>query len=211
MTRAAEQARPLVEALAQSGHEAVVLPLIEIRPLGDEPLDTSGYDWVVVTSANGARELARRRSGRLARVAAVGPATGDALRAAGIEPDVVAATPSQEGLLEALPRPPGRILFAGAEGARRLLPDTLGADVVSLYRTVELEPRPEDVPDVDVAVVASPSAARALAAVRRDVPVVSAGPQTSREARERGLTVAAEAERPDPESLVAAISRLPPA
>jgi uroporphyrinogen-III synthase len=206
VTRPRGQAGRLAAALERAGHRPVLCPLIEIEPLGDEAVDTSGYDWLVVTSANGARELARRRAGALPRVAAVGPATAEALRAAGIEPSVVAATPSQEGLLEALPSSTGRVLFAGAEGARRLLVDALDADFVALYRTRELGPTA--VPDADVAVLSSPSAARALARLRLGLPVVTVGPHTTREARRLGLEVAAEAARPDPESVAAAISTL---
>lgn len=208
VTRPAEQAGPLASALEGAGHEVVLCPLIRTEPLGDEPLDTSAYDWVVVTSANGARELARRRVGELRRVAAIGPATADALEAAGIEPDLVPALATQDGLLDELPRPAGRVLLAAAEGARRLLVDELGADFVPLYRTEELRPDPP--PAGDVAVVASPSAARALAESGASVAVVSIGPHTTREVRRLGLELAAEASRPDPESIVAAISNLPP-
>jgi uroporphyrinogen-III synthase len=55
--------------------------------------------------------------------------------------------------------------------------------------------------------VASPSAARALAAVAPEVPVVTIGPETTREARARGLAVAAEAERPDVAGLLAAVDQ----
>ena len=106
-------------------------PLVAIEPLGDEPVDVDGYDWVVLTSANGARELRRRMRGTPGHVAAIGRATADAFGGA----DLVARVSTQEGLLAALPRPAGRVLFAGAEGARRLLADALGADVVPLYRT----------------------------------------------------------------------------
>ena len=132
-------------------------PLIEIEPLGDEPIDVSGYDWVVVTSANGARELLRRATGAMPRLAAIGPATAPALGGA----DLVPAVATQEGLLAELPRPAGRVLFAAAEGARPLLPDELGADVVALYRTREL--RVDPLPQGDLYVLASASAARALA------------------------------------------------
>ena len=47
---------------------------------------------------------------------------------------------TQEGLLAEFPRPAGRVLFAGAEGARRLLVNELEADFVALYRTRELTP-----------------------------------------------------------------------
>jgi len=134
-------------------------------------------------------------------VAAIGDGTADAF--GGV--DLVAETSTQEGLLEALPRPPGRVLFAGAESARRLLPETLGADVVILYRTVELTPPAW--PDRDLVVLASPSAARALGRVDATSPVVSIGPETTRAAREAGLTVAAEARTSDVAGLAEAVER----
>ena len=205
VTRPRAQAAQLVEALEEAGHKVVLCPLIAIEPIGSEAIDTTGYDWVVITSANGAEQFARRRTGSLRLVAAVGPATADALRAHGIEPALVPQDPSQDGLLAELPRPAGRVLLAAAEGARRLLVDELGADFVALYRTVELRSEP---PAGDVAVLASPSAARAFAALDADMPVVTIGPHTTREARTRGLAVAAQAERPDAAAVVAAISRL---
>jgi len=74
VTRPAGQEQDLVGRLERLGHEVVHCPLIAIEPLGDAPIDVSAYDWVVVTSANGARELRRRAAGRLPRVAAIGPA-----------------------------------------------------------------------------------------------------------------------------------------
>jgi uroporphyrinogen-III synthase len=177
------------------------VPLIAVEPLGEEPVDVEGYDWVVLTSATGARELRRRLRGEPARVAAIGPATA---RAWGGPVELVPRVSTQEGLLAELPRPAGRVLFAGAEGARRLLVDELGADFLPLYRTRELD---ADVPEADVAVVASPSAARALARARTDVPVVSIGPQTTAAARAAGLSVAAEAGSTDVDGVVAALAR----
>ena len=78
---------------------------------------------MIVTSANGARELLRRVQGPLPRVAAIGRrATARALGQVDLC-DLVDA----EGLLAEFPRPAGRMLFAGAEGARRLLVDELEA------------------------------------------------------------------------------------
>ncbi len=135
----------------------------------------------------GARELLRRASGTMPRLAAIGSATAEALGGA----DLVPAVSTQEGLLAELPRPPGGVLFAAAEGARTLLPEALGADVVVLYRTVEL--RPPELPAADVYVLASASAARALAAAMQEAAVVSIGPETSRAATAAGLDVVAEA------------------
>jgi uroporphyrinogen-III synthase len=180
------------------GYTVDVRPLVEIEVVETGPVDLGGYDWLVLTSATGARELRRRACGRPARVAAVGWATADAWG----EVDLVPAVSTQEGLLAELPRPAGRVLFAGAEGARPLLADELAADVVVLYRA---RPVPAAI-EGDLAVVASPSAARALAAANPALPVVSIGPETTAAARAAGLRVAAEAETPDVEGLVAAVA-----
>jgi uroporphyrinogen-III synthase len=208
LTRAERQARPLAERLAGLGCEVVLCPLIMVESLSDAPVDPAPYDWIVVTSPNGAAELAARLTARPRRLAAIGPGTSDELRAHGLEPDLVPATSTQDGLLAELPRPAGRVLLAAALGARRLLVDELGADFLPLYRTVEL--RPESPPEGDLVVLASPSAARSLAATGVRIPAVSIGPQTSAAAREHGIEVAAEADTHDLEGLVSAVERLLP-
>jgi uroporphyrinogen-III synthase len=201
VTRPRGQARPLVEALGRLGAEVVECPLIEIERTSDDAIDGAGYDWLVVTSPNGADEIARR--GRnLPRVAAVGPGTAEALRAHGIEPAFVPVESSQDGLLREFPRPAGRVLFAAAEGARRRPIDELGADFVPLYRTRLLAPEP---PEGDVVVLASGSAARAYAGIGGAAPAVTIGPETSRVARSTGLRVVAEASSHDLDGLVAAV------
>ena len=206
VTRAAAQTGPLVSRLEGLGYEVVACPLIEIEPLGDEPIDAAPYDWVVVTSPNGATELARRLATPPQRLAAIGPGTAAELRAHGLEPELVPRESTQEGLLAELPRPAGRVLVAAAEGARRLLVDELGADFLALYRTIELTP-PEP-PTGDVVLLASPSAARAFAATGARIPAVVIGPQTAAAARAAGIEVAAEAETHDEDGLVAALRRL---
>jgi uroporphyrinogen-III synthase len=200
VTRAEAQADPLVARLEALGHDVVRCPLIRVEPLGDEPLDLSGYDWVVVTSPNGADELARRLSAAPRRFAAIGPATAEALRGHGYEPGLVARVHTQEGLRDELP--PGRTLPAAAEGARR---GVIEGDFLPLYRTVELAPPP---PEGDVALVASASAARGLAATGARLPVVSIGPQTTQAARDAGLDVVAEATTHDLDGLLAALESL---
>jgi uroporphyrinogen III methyltransferase / synthase len=188
-----EELVPRVEAL---GHDAVLCELIRVEPLGDEPVDARGYDWLVVTSRNGAQELVRR--GVTAnRIAAIGPATAEALRAHGLQVDLVAATHTQEGLREELPE--GTLLLAAAEGARQ---DVLGADFLPLYRTIELRP---DAPEADVALLMSGSSARALAATGARMPVIAIGPQTAGEARTAGLDVVAVAAAHDLDGLVEAL------
>jgi uroporphyrinogen-III synthase len=202
VTRPEGQERDLVSRLEGLGHEVGHCPLIAIEPLGDEPIDVSGYDWVVVTSANGARELLRRASGEMPRLAAIGPATAEALGGA----DLVPAVATQEGLLAELPRPAGGVLFAAGEGARTVLPEALDADVVFLYRTREL--RPQEFPAADLVVLTSPSAARSLAWLGTGFSVVSIGPETTRAARAAGLEVIAEAKEHSSAGLADAVAAL---
>lgn len=199
VTRPRGQEGELSARLEGLGHDLLFCPLIEIEPVGGT-VDVTGYDWLVVTSPNGARELRRRMRGTPGRVAAIGAATAEAFGGA----DLVPRVSTQEGLLAELPRPAGRVLFAGAAGARPLLAEELGADVVALYRTVELEP--EHVPEADVVVLMSASAARAYARTGATMPAVSIGPETTRAARAAGVEVAAEAETHDLDGLVAAIT-----
>jgi uroporphyrinogen-III synthase len=205
VTRAREQAGPLAERLEALGCEVVLCPLIELESAGPPELDVTEYDWVVVTSPRGARELAERRRGKLPSVAAIGPGTAAALRKRGIEPRLVPRVSTQEGLVAEFPQPPGRVLFAGAQDARPYLAEALRADTVVVYRTREL--RPAEELHGDLAVLASASAARAFAALRVEIPVVSIGPETTREARARGVRVIAEAEQHDLDGLVSAVQR----
>ena len=199
MTRPAGRNERLAERLHALGYDVLVCPLVEIETIETRPIDLDGYEWLVLTSATGARELRRRATGKPKRVAAIGRATAEAWG----DVDLVPEVSTQEGLLAALPRPAGRVLFAGAEGARQLLADELGADVVVLYRTKAVRPR-EPI-RADLAVIASPSAARALAATGLPIPVVSIGPETTAAATGAGLTVVAEAATQDAEGLVSAV------
>lgn len=205
VTRPREQAGPLAERLEQLGLEVVLCPLIELEPVGPAEVDVTGYDWVVVTSPRGARELAERLRGTLPQVAAIGPGTAAALREYGVEPTLVPRVSTQDGLVAELPAHPGRVLFAGAEDARPYLAEALSADTVVLYRTRAL--RPAEPPNGDFVVLASASAARAFAALGLEIPAVSMGPETTREAEASGVQVVAEAETHDLDGLVAAVAK----
>jgi uroporphyrinogen-III synthase len=205
VTRPRDQAGPLVQRLEQLGLVVVECPLIDIEPF-DAPVDVAGYEWVIVTSPNGARELVRRVRGTLPNVAAVGPGTAETLRALGIEPAFVPRVSSQDGLLAEFPRPAGRILFAAAEGSRRRPIQELGADFVPLYRTRLI--RPAQPPEGDLVVLASGSAARSFAALGVRVPAVTIGPETTRVAESVGLDVAGEARTHDLDGLVEAVRAL---
>lgn len=199
LTRPEGRNEELAERLRALGHDVICEPLIAIEPVGDEPIELRGYDWLIVTSVAGAREVRRRALGRARREAAIGRATAEALGGA----DLIPRVSTQEGLLAELPRPAGKVLFAGAETARRLLVDELDADFVPLYRTLELRPR---LPEAELTVLASPSAARAFAAAGGTAPAVSIGPETTAAAEAAGIRIAEEAGTHDLEGIVAAVT-----
>jgi uroporphyrinogen III methyltransferase/synthase len=200
LTRPAERSAKLAHRLESHGLDVVVAPLIALEPIETGPIDLQPYDWLVLTSITGAQELRRRAEGEARRVAAIGKATAEAW---GADVDLVPAISTQEGLLAELPRPAGRVLFAGAEDARRLLVDELGAEFVPLYRTRAV--RPEHPLDGDLVVLASASAARAYAELRASIPAVSIGPETTAAAEEAGIRVVREARTHDLDGLVEAV------
>ena len=202
VTRPLERSRKLAQRLSSLGFRVLVAPVIEIEPVDTGPIDLGRYDWLVLTSITGARELRKRAVGHPRRVAAIGSATAEAWDAA---VDLVPKVSTQEGLLAEIPRPAGSVLFAGAEDARRLLVDELGADFVPLYRTRPVRPRM--LVKGDVAVLASPSAARSFAELGLSIPTVSIGPETTAAAAESGLRVLQEAKTHDLDGLVEAVLR----
>jgi len=207
VTRAAEGLDRLSARLRAAGLDVAECPLVRIEPLPVERRQLGSYDWVVLTSARAVELLLEIADGPVPAIAAIGPGTAEAARRRGIEPALVATHSTQEGLVAALrPRlaPGARVLFAGAEGARDVVSCELGADTLTLYRTVEQ--RPAAFPEGDLVVLASSSAARAFAALGIDRPCVSIGPVTSAEARRLGLRVVSEAASHDLDGLAEAVS-----
>ncbi|MFA0759065.1 MAG: hypothetical protein PVTTEEND_001240 [Candidatus Fervidibacter sp.] len=232
VTRAEEQAEALASKLEDLGAEAFRLPLIRIVPIEDDaPLEAAleralngGYDWIVFTSTHGVRTFFERvqRRGKDARTfasvrfAVIGPATGDALRQWGIQPDLMPTRYTNEGLAEAIlanvqcPIAKGgrrqRFLLWRAHGAREVLAQRLreaGAlvDEVYAYRTV-----PNELPDeylaavlkepIHVVTFTSPSAVNAFFAVLGEgrachllatAAIACIGPVTEQAVRQRGF------------------------
>jgi uroporphyrinogen III methyltransferase/synthase len=239
VTRARSQASALAARLRELGAAVVEAPAIRIEPLPIELPEIASFDLLCVTSPNGAERLleevrdARALAGP--RIAAIGPGTARALRAGGIEPDIVPERAVAEALVEALADVPvRRALIARAAEARDVLPDALrarGAEVVvaALYRTVA-EPLDDAVRDAalaaDYVTFASASAVRSFlraaggtlaregpgAAAGTDRPagdarprLVSIGPATSAALREAGLEPDVEATVHTPDGLVEAL------
>ena len=83
VTRPEEDAAELAEALRAEGVEVLVEPLLRIVYTDGPPLDLTGVQALIATSANGVRAFARRNQQRDVPVLAVGAATARAARAAG--------------------------------------------------------------------------------------------------------------------------------
>ena len=225
VTRAAAQAQRFTELLEASGARVIEAPAIVIGPPASwEPLDTAlgalgTFTWVVFTSTNGVLMVDRRLaalglgwpalSGR--RIAAIGPATADALREHGVRVDVVPAEYRAEGLVARL-RPllsaSDRILLPRAAQTRDVLVTELreiGAHVteVAAYATRKAEGGAPRVGEalatgaIDAITFTSSSTARNFAeaftdgerrAWRGQVAVASIGPITAATAAEYGLS-----------------------
>ncbi len=206
------------------GGEPLLAPLTDIAPPADSgPLrdaaaawNRGDYDWLLMTSANAADAFAAAGARALqsdtpaasasARIAAVGPATADALRAHGLDPDLVPpADYSAVGLAAALLELPLdgslRFLLPVSELADRTLETALqGAghrvDRVTAYRTL---PAPRDTAieervargEIDVILVLSGSGAHEVA--RRFAPLpprvrlAAIGAPSARALAEHGL------------------------
>jgi uroporphyrinogen III methyltransferase/synthase len=218
VTRAGPRARGLVDALERAGAAVVELPLTRQVDASDggaalraAAAGVGDRRWVVLTSVNAVdRFMAAVRDARALApvlVAAVGPATADALRMAGVEPDLVPAEHSARGLVEEFPAADGAdrgVLFPCAPGAPDTVAEGLGqkgweVQRVEAYRTVPLAtPEPAllaRVAAADALTLTATSSLRAFLALRTPdgaplrVPphVVCIGPTTAEAARSAGL------------------------
>jgi uroporphyrinogen III methyltransferase/synthase len=170
VTRAREQAGESATLLRELGADVIQFPTIDIQPLQDyAPVDAAirslaSYDWVIFTSVNGVRHFWKRlaaakldtRALGVCGVAAIGPATADALRAKGIEPDFIPEKFVAEGIVDGLTKRCGknlsgmRMLLPRAAKARDVLPEALGKagaklDVLPVYETTPSSARREEV------------------------------------------------------------------
>lgn len=103
VTRATEQAGPLIELLREQGADVIAIPAIRIEPINPcAALDYclgrfSYYQWLILTSTNGVAALGTHmrelnispESFAHMHCVAVGEATADAMRAIGLRVDLV--------------------------------------------------------------------------------------------------------------------------
>lgn len=242
--RTQAQAGILNARLASHGAVPEVVPTIAIEPpRTPQQLDKAfhgliegRYHWVAFTSANSVRALREkfaeygldaRAFGGL-RIAAVGGTTAQALRAWGLEPDLVpVADQSAAGLSAEFPAhdelfdPINRVLLPKADIAT----ETLAAGLVELgweveevvaYRTVRAAPPPAEVREAiktgryDAVVFTSSSTVRNLVGIAgkpHKVTIVAAiGERTAQTCREHGLRVDVVPESPSAIDLADALA-----
>jgi len=226
VTRPENQAGELCDRLRAVGAEPVMFPVIAIaEPEAGGALDQAiarlaEYGWVIFTSVNGVEHFWRRLEnagvhGRTplnptgfspfqGKVAAIGPATAEALRQRGVTVDLMPAEYRAEAILEEIGRVAGqRILLPRADIARPALADGLRAsgaqvDEVPAYRTVRGHPPPAAFEalraGVDVITFTSSSTVRNFMVLTDGLdygyPLIACiGPVTADTARELGLSV----------------------
>lgn len=219
ITRAAERSGPLADGLRRFGIEVVEMPLTRTVDAADggaalraAVAKLSSYDWVVVTSPEGARRMRDALdtvpggTTSRPRLAAVGRATAAALGGA----DLVPTVQTGAALGEAFPDGPGRVLLAVARDAGTDFERAAAAkgwtiDRIATYVTEPVPFTPAEIAamravivDSDAVVMAAPSAVQSwVAALGSTMPavVVAMGPSTADALATAGFprcTVAAE-------------------
>jgi uroporphyrinogen III methyltransferase / synthase len=229
VTRAREQAGALVRELEALGAEVVAAPTIRVAPLADLAAlraaltSVPPYDWIVFTSQNAVQVVCDRlpewalapRDVARAAVAAIGPATAEALVRRGVVPDLVPERFVAEAVVAALAAQGDmrgkRLLLPRARAARDALPEGLRAlgavvDVLPVYETVREAGDGSGLAaailagKIDAVTFTSSSTVRGFvelvgrtAAGSGRFAAAVIGPVTAGTARELGITVAIEA------------------
>jgi uroporphyrinogen III methyltransferase/synthase len=238
VTRARESASELTRLLSEMGAGVVEVPTIRIGPPADggaglrraaARLADGAYRWAVFTSVNAVEALLGvvpdlRPLARVS-VAAVGPATADALARHRLPPDLVPPAGHQDagGLVERFPEPDGsggEVLFPRAAAGRDTLVEGLAlrgwrVDLVEAYRTGPAEVPPgaaAEVAGADAICFSSSSTVTGFleSCGPAAVPpvVVCIGPVTARTARDAGLEVTAVSPRASVDDLAATVAQI---
>ena len=221
ITRPAGRAETLASRLRDLGAEVIHLPTIRTTTLHGalDGVDLAGYDWAGFTSVTGVCALFEllAESGRdvrelgAAKIAAIGKATADALRAHGLKVDYVPKIYDSVHLAEGLAKRGGKVLMFRAKSES----DDVGAafrnygidaEHVCIYRidSVQLVHIPKF---SDIIIFTSASTVRGFCenSTMRNVKAVCIGRQTADEALRLGFTGVVIAEQADIDSLVKAV------
>jgi uroporphyrinogen-III synthase len=236
ITRPRLQADEFADKLHSAGFEPVYFPVIEIKPIEDNvPLERAlsrlnCYEWIVFTSVN-AVEILFDQFPSLPwnegiKVAAIGPKTGEALKARGVLPDFVPEEYVAEAILPGLGDLLGKwVLLPRAEIARKALPEAICEaggvpHEIAVYKTLPAQPDQAGLAalrsGVDVITLTSPSTVENFLAIARgngldplDLPrdpiFACIGPITGGAAKEAGLPNLVVAEEYTTEGLIAVL------
>jgi uroporphyrinogen-III synthase len=241
VTRAAHQSEGLAAAFTAAGAEVETLPLLEVVPPADpRPLERAAaelalYDWLVFTSTNAVEAFLPLTGGALPprlRIAVVGAATAEALRAFEVEPhlEAPAGRSDAKGLLALLAPRIGRrerVLLPQAADARPTLVEGLAAAGAEPVAVVAYDKRlpPEAAERARILFSSSPIGWVTFTSPRivrhfvdlfggdwgrrrAELLAASIGRVTSAELRRQGVEPAAEAATPSDQALVAAVARV---
>jgi uroporphyrinogen III methyltransferase/synthase len=242
--RTKEQAGAMSERLASYGAVPVEVPTIAVEPprtptqmeRAIKGLVTGRYEWIIFTSTNAVRAVREKfeefgldaRAFAGVKIACVGEATADAVRAFGIKPELLpSGEQSSEGLLADFPPydevldPIDRVLLPRADIATETLAAGLRElgweiDDVTAYRTVRAAPPAAEIRDAiksggfQAVCFTSSSTVRNLVGIAgkphaRTV-VACIGPQTAATAKEFGLRVDVQPETASVPALIDALA-----
>ncbi|WP_448501989.1 uroporphyrinogen-III synthase [Sphingomonas sp.] len=201
-----------VSRIREIGHEALSLPLFGIAALNWIPPDPAAFDSLLLTSANAVRMagagLARYRA---LPVTAVGAATANAARQAGLEVEAAGGGDGREALALLSENGRSRALhLAGRD--HRLTQQPPIAALIAVYASEPLSPTYGALKRLEgtTALVHSPRAGRRLAALvdtagidRREIALAAISEAAAREAG-MGWRSVAVASTPDDRAVIAA-------
>lgn len=181
ITRTQPGADATAERVRALGHEAIIAPLLAVRPVAEPEINLRGVAALAFTSANGVRAFAEHCGERELRVFAVGAATAQAARAAGFH-TVLSADGDVEALAEGIAsrraQLQGAVLHPGAAEPAGDLAGALEKHGVEARRAILYETGPVKLSDAqaqtlvqaDAALLHSPRAAKVLAGVLKTHP-----------------------------------------
>lgn len=243
VTRPAEQSDTMVRGLEEYGAHVTEFPVIKISEVQNlEPLKSAlnkldSYSWLVFTSSNGVDIFFRKlkelktdiRKLYGLKLAAVGPATEEALNARGLYSDYI---PEQytaghllKGILQLIDSE-DKVLLINSELSRPDLPqgfqdNGINYDEVPVYTTItnNLENKLDfllpEIEKADYITFTSPSAVKAFVSIigedlvgKLPAEVICIGPVTENAAEEQGLKVTAVAGQYDSKGIIGKLLEL---
>ena len=212
ITRSKEQSKEIRERLMDLGAQVLEINSIEFKNtsynLADYKAKLTEYDFLTLTSVNGVniffdylRDTGFDIRQLKAKIAAIGPATAEAIKSRGIIPKIVAKHFVGESLFEEMKsyvKVGDKVLVPRSKDARPYLVEELrcfgcSVDEVFTYETLCGKVRDEnEIKDVDIIVYTSPSTVKNMITMVgletiKSKPALAIGPITLKELSEYGI------------------------